>query len=50
MRKHELVFVPPDVRDAIYNIGLADLTFIVVTSPPEDADDPSLRSCVATAC
>ena len=42
MRKHHLVFVPPGIRHAIYNTGLADLTFIVVTSRPEDADDPSL--------
>jgi mannose-6-phosphate isomerase-like protein (cupin superfamily) len=42
MRNLDIVFVPPGVRHAIYNTGLADLTFIVVTSPPEDADDPSL--------
>jgi mannose-6-phosphate isomerase-like protein (cupin superfamily) len=39
VRKHDVVFVPPGVRHAIYNTGLADLTFIVVNSPPEDADD-----------
>ena len=40
--KHDIVFVPPGLRHAIYNTGLAELTFIIVISPPEDADDPSL--------
>jgi mannose-6-phosphate isomerase-like protein (cupin superfamily) len=39
VRKHEVVYVPPDERHAIYNTGFAELTFIIVTSPPEDADD-----------
>ena len=39
--KHDIV-MPPGLRHAIYNTVIADLTFIVVTSPPEDADDPSL--------
>ena len=34
-------FVPPGVRHAIYNTGLSDLTFIVVTAPPEDAEPGS---------
>jgi mannose-6-phosphate isomerase-like protein (cupin superfamily) len=38
VRRHDVVFVPPGVRHAIYNTGLVDLTFIVVTSPPEDAE------------
>lgn len=38
VRRHDVVFVPPGVRHAIYNTGLSDLTFIVVTSPPEDAE------------
>ena len=42
VRNHDIGFVPPGERHAIYNTGLADLTFIIVTSPPEDADDPSL--------
>jgi mannose-6-phosphate isomerase-like protein (cupin superfamily) len=36
VRKHDVIFVPPGVRHAIYNTGLLDLTFIVVTSPPDD--------------
>jgi mannose-6-phosphate isomerase-like protein (cupin superfamily) len=36
VRRHDVVFVPPGVAHAIYNTGLEDLTFIVVTSPPED--------------
>ena len=38
VRRHDVIFVPPGVRHAIYNTGLTDLTFIVVTSPPEDAE------------
>jgi mannose-6-phosphate isomerase-like protein (cupin superfamily) len=38
VRKHDIVFVPPGVTHAIYNTGLADLTFIVVTAPPDDID------------
>lgn len=37
VRKHDVIYVPPGVKHAIYNTGLADLTFIVVTAPPEDA-------------
>jgi len=37
VRKHDVIFVPPGVQHAIYNTGLVDLTFIVVTAPPEDA-------------
>jgi mannose-6-phosphate isomerase-like protein (cupin superfamily) len=36
--RHDVVFVPPGVRHAIYNTGLTDLTFIVVTSPPDDTE------------
>ena len=36
VRKHDVIFVPPGITHAIYNTGLADLTFIVVTSPPDD--------------
>jgi mannose-6-phosphate isomerase-like protein (cupin superfamily) len=38
VRRHDVVFVPPGVRHAIYNTGLSDLTFIVVTAPPEDVE------------
>lgn len=30
------IFIPPGVEHAIYNTGLTDLRFIVVTTPPED--------------
>lgn len=36
VRKHDVIHVPPGVMHALYNTGLTDLTFIVVTSPPED--------------
>jgi mannose-6-phosphate isomerase-like protein (cupin superfamily) len=42
VRKHDVVFVPPGVRHALYNTGLTDLTFIVVTAPPEDTESGSL--------
>jgi len=38
VRRHDVVFVPPGVMHAIYNSGLTDLTFIVVTSPPDDME------------
>jgi mannose-6-phosphate isomerase-like protein (cupin superfamily) len=38
VRRHDVIFVPPGVPHAIYNTGLKDLTFIVVTSPPEDTE------------
>lgn len=38
VRRHDVIFVPPGVTHAIYNTGLVDLTFIVVTSPPDDQD------------
>ena len=41
VRRHDVVFVPPGVRHAIYNTGLADLTFIVVTAPPDDIEPGS---------
>lgn len=33
----DTIFIPPGVEHAIYNTGLEDLIFYVVTSPPEDA-------------
>lgn len=36
VRKHDVVFIPPGVTHAIYNSGLGDLTFIVVTTPIDD--------------
>jgi mannose-6-phosphate isomerase-like protein (cupin superfamily) len=28
------IFIPPQVRHALYNTGTKDLTFLVVSSPP----------------
>ncbi len=36
VRKHDVIFIPPGVSHSICNEGIADLTFIVVTTPPED--------------
>lgn len=36
VRKDDIVFIPPGVEHAIYNTGLTDLRFIVVTSPPDE--------------
>ena len=32
----DFVFIPPGVVHAIYNTGTTDLTFFVVTTPPDD--------------
>jgi mannose-6-phosphate isomerase-like protein (cupin superfamily) len=36
VRKHDVVFLPPEVKHDIANTGLVDLVFIVVTSPISD--------------
>ena len=36
VRKHDVIFIPPGVSHSIANNGLTDLTFIVVTTPPDD--------------
>jgi mannose-6-phosphate isomerase-like protein (cupin superfamily) len=36
VRKHDVIFIPPGVSHSICNNGIADLTFIVVTTPVED--------------
>ncbi|HTD89479.1 MAG TPA: hypothetical protein VK663_02365, partial [Burkholderiales bacterium] len=36
VRKHDVIFIPPGAEQALFNTGFTDLTFIVVTSPPED--------------
>jgi len=36
VRRHDVIFIPPGVRHAIYNTGLTDLVFLVVTSPVSD--------------
>lgn len=33
---YDTIFLPPGVEHAIYNTGLGDLRFIVVTCPPDD--------------
>ena len=40
VRKHDVVFVPPGVEHALYNTGLTDLTFLVITTPVSD-DEPA---------
>jgi mannose-6-phosphate isomerase-like protein (cupin superfamily) len=37
VRRHDVIFIPPGIEHAIYNTGLVDLVFIVVTTPPDDA-------------
>lgn len=36
VHKHDVIFIPPGIPHAMYNTGLGDLTFIVVTTPTED--------------
>ncbi|MBL28742.1 MAG: cupin [Rhodospirillaceae bacterium] len=36
VRENTTIFIPPGVEHALYNTGNTDLTFIVVTAPPED--------------
>lgn len=36
VRKDDVIFIPPGVEHAIYNTGLTDLRFIVVTTPPDE--------------
>jgi len=36
VRKDDVVFIPPGAEHAIYNTGMTDLRFIVVTSPPDE--------------
>ena len=36
VRRHDVIFIQPGVRHSIRNDGIADLTFIVVTTPAED--------------
>ncbi len=36
VRRHDVVFIPPDVEHALYNSGLVDLVFLVVTTPASD--------------
>ncbi|MFQ5954642.1 MAG: cupin domain-containing protein [Kiloniellales bacterium] len=34
---NDVIFIPPGVEHAIYNTGLQDLVFLVVTAPPLEA-------------
>ncbi len=36
VRSHDVIHIPPGVEHAIYNSGLRDLVFLVITSPPTD--------------
>jgi len=36
VRRGDCIFIPPGVEHAIYNTGLGDLTFFVITTPPDD--------------
>lgn len=36
VRKDDVIFIPPGTEHAIYNTGLTDLRFIVVTSPADE--------------
>ncbi len=37
VRSGNVIFIPPGVNHAIYNTGLVDLVFLVITTPPDDA-------------
>ena len=36
VRRHDVIFIPPGVEHAMYNSGLVDLVFVVVTTPVSD--------------
>jgi mannose-6-phosphate isomerase-like protein (cupin superfamily) len=36
VRKHDVIFLPPGIEHSIANTGLADLVFLVITSPVTD--------------
>lgn len=38
VRPQDYIFIPPGVEHAIYNSGLKDLVFMVITSPPTDEE------------
>ena len=35
-RPGDFIYIPPGIEHAIYNTGSIDLTFFVITAPPED--------------
>jgi mannose-6-phosphate isomerase-like protein (cupin superfamily) len=36
VRAQDVIHIPPRVEHALYNTGLRDLVFLVITTPPED--------------
>ena len=36
VRKDDAIFIPPGTEHAIYNTGMTDLKFVVVTSPADE--------------
>ena len=36
VRKDDAIFIPPGTKHAIYNTGMTDLKFVVVTSPADE--------------
>lgn len=36
---YTVIHFPPGVEHALYNTGMTDLTFVVVTTPPDDVDE-----------
>ena len=36
IRRHDVVFIPPGIEHALYNTGLGQLTFLVITTPVSD--------------
>jgi quercetin dioxygenase-like cupin family protein len=36
VRKHDVIFLPPDIEHSIANSGLTDLVFLVITTPVTD--------------
>jgi mannose-6-phosphate isomerase-like protein (cupin superfamily) len=36
VRAQDVIHIPPGVEHALYNTGLRDLVFLVITTPPVD--------------
>ena len=36
VRKDDVVFIPAGVEHALYNTGMTDIKFVVVTSPADE--------------
>jgi quercetin dioxygenase-like cupin family protein len=41
VRKHDVIFLAPGIEHSIANSGLADLVFLVITSPVTDDATPA---------